>query len=284
MTQTTKHRGIGIAMLLLAIVGLAAAAYWRARPQGAPGMAAAQAQHDLDPEADRILRGMGEYMSGLHSFRVAADSTFEVVLDNGQRLEFLAESHVEIRRPDRLRSERRGPLADLVLYYDGDSMTLHGRRMNLFATIDAPHDLDHAIDFARDELELDAPAADLLASDVYGTLTADVRSSMYVGQEEVNGVMAHHLAFRNRGRTDWQIWVQDGATPLPVRYVVVSTDVRSQPAFTVSLHDWDTQSPVSDADFQFEAPAGARQIQFRRAVELREARTPAGRPGHRGGQ
>ena len=271
--RPTKNNWIGAAVIALAAItaaGSLAVVSAQQRPRGGQERTTA-ARATVDPQADRVLRGMSQYLQGLRAFRVSADSALEVVLENGQKLQFVAASQVVVRRPDRLRSERRGAQADAVLYYDGDSVTLFGRRQNVWATTEAPRALDEMIEFARDDLDIEAPAADLLASDVYATLMEDVRSGMYVGQEEVGGVSAHHLAFRNRGGTDWQIWVQDGATPLPVRYVVVSTDVQSDPQFEVALHDWDTRATVSDADFAFEAPPGARQIEFLGARQVRDA-------------
>lgn len=284
--KTSTWIGAGvIALAAIAAAGSFAAVSAQQRPRGEQGRTEARRTGaDVAPEADRVLREMSRYLAGLRSFRVSADSALDVVLENGQKLQFLAASQVTVRRPDRLRSERRGADVDAVLYYDGDSVTLFGRRANLWATTDAPRTLDEMIDFARDELDIEAPAADLLSSDVYRTLMEDVRSGMYVGREEVGGVNAHHLAFRNRGGADWQIWVQDGDTPLPLRYVVVTTDVRSHPQFEVSLHDWDSGSRVSDADFQFEPPPGAQQIQFLHAMEVRGAARERRQGGREGGR
>jgi len=199
------------------------------RPAGAQGRTETRTRRDVAPEADRVLREMSQYLAGLRAFRVSADSALEVVLQSGQRLQFVQASQVVVRRPDRLRSERHGAEVDATLYYDGQRVTLFGRRDNVWATAEAPHTLDEMIDFARDELDIEAPGADLLASDTYATLMEDVRSGIYVGQEQMGGMDVHHLAFRNRGGTDWQIWVQAGQTPLPMRYVIVSTDVRSHP-------------------------------------------------------
>ncbi|WP_169791344.1 DUF2092 domain-containing protein [Sandaracinus amylolyticus] len=261
-----------VAGAIAAVAAISAAAWTGDAQQRPRGEAAARgARPAVDPEADRHLRAMSQYLAGLRSFRVDADSSLEVVLESGQKLQYLASSRVSVRRPDRLRSERHGALADLTLYYDGDSITLHGRRANLFATADAPRTLDQAIDFARDELDIEAPAADLLMSDVYRTLGAEAASGTYVGTAEVGGVNCHHLAFRGRSGSDWQLWIQEGATPLPMRYVVVSTDVRSQPQFAVDLHDWQTNAAMSDAEFAFEPPPGAQRIEFRRVLEERRA-------------
>lgn len=272
MTHSRKNTWFGALALVLASVAVAGAAHLLRGAPSTRSVAHAQARRDVPEDADRIVREMSTYLASLRAFRVQTDSATEVVLANGQRLQFVSDNHLLVRRPDRLRSERVGADADLVFYYDGRNVTLHGRRMNVWATAPAPATIDEMVDFARADLGLEAPAADLLSANSYSELMEDVRSATYVGEEMVNGVNTHHIAFRNRGGTDWQIWVSTGTTPLPMRYVIVSTDVRSQPEFTVSLHDWDTQPTVSDADFVFEAPAGAQQIEFRNVAEARQQR------------
>lgn len=271
----TKWRVLAAALaVLVALVATTIAAQQRPRREQAGQGGAAS----IDPEADRLMRAMSQQMAGMRAFRVEADSVHEVVLENGQKLQFLASSEIAVRRPDRLRSEREGEMTRLALYYDGDSITLYGRRANAWATRDAPGTIDEALELARTELDLDAPGGDLLAADVYGTLMPDVRSGRYVGPAEVRGVAAHHLAFRTRSGTDWQVWIQDGATPLPLRYVVVSTDVRSEPQFAVDLHDWDTAPAMSEADFEFEPPPDARRIEFRSVLEARRGGGGAQQP------
>ncbi len=37
----------------------------------------------------------------------------------------------------------------------------------------------------------------------------------------MNGIECHHLAFRAE-KVDWQVWVQAGDTPLPMKYLIIS--------------------------------------------------------------
>jgi hypothetical protein len=269
MTKRTRRFAAAGTVALVVLSGALLSA--QTRQERASGGRARGARRDVPREVDERMRAMGDYLAGLQAFRVDAESVTEVVLEDGQRLQFPASSQVLMRRPDRLRSERRGAMANLVLYYDGSSMTVVSPHRNVYATIAAPHTLDEAVEFSRNELGIEAPAADLLASAPYDVLMSDVRSATDVGQEEIDGMEAHHLAFRNRGGTDWQIWVRDGDQPVPLRYVIVSTDVRSQPEFEVALRNWDVAPSVSDNDFRFEAGADMRQIEFRQAVEARNA-------------
>lgn len=221
----------------------------------------ARVSENVDPRARQIVERMGDFLGRQQSFQVTADSITEVVLQNGMRLQLAASSDVKVRRPDGLRSERRGPMSEVTLVYDGDRMHLVVPRSNVYASADAPDTLDDAIDFARERLDLEAPGADLLYSEPGEGLMEGVQSGMYVGEAEIDGKRAHHVAFRER-EVDWQLWVQDGEEALPLRYVIVSRRVRSQPQFAVELRDWDLTTEIDPADFTFTPPEGAREIPF----------------------
>lgn len=221
---------------------------------------------EIDPRAAAVVRRMSDHLKGLRRFEVTADHTTEVVLDTGQKLQLLATSTLQLDRPNRLRSERRGPLAHVTLYYDGDTITIVGHRKNMYARTDAPDDLDAALDFARDRLNADAPAADLLYTDSYRGLMEGVRSGIYVGPAEIDGVVCDHVAFEG-DEVDFQLWVERGEHPLPRRYVIVSKDQRSAPEFTVELRDWNVEPTFAAGFFEFEPPPGAQRIEFLDAVE-----------------
>lgn len=156
----------------------------------APAEAAATAQLEISRETDTKLREMSDYLASLDAFSVHTNGSIEVVLKDGQKLAFPFGSDVRVRRPDRLRSDRAG--------YDGRRFTLYGGDKNLYAEAEAPPNLDDAIDAARTELDLEAPGADLLMSDVYATLTEDAVSGFVVGDANVDGTPCKHLAFRGK--------------------------------------------------------------------------------------
>jgi len=67
-----------------------------------------------------------------------------------------------VERPNKLRAARTGDLVDQVFYYDGESLTLHDPHDNYYAMIAAPGTLEAMLDFAREKLDVVAPAGDLL--------------------------------------------------------------------------------------------------------------------------
>lgn len=215
----------------------------------------------IDPRAKELLRQMSQSMRSLSAFRFQAAHETDLVLDNGQKIQVDAESRVVVERPNHVRSDRRGELADVTLYYDGDSITIHGHRTNFYATAKAPPDIDAAVDFMRAKLGMEVPGGDLLYSDLYEGLTENATSGDYIGKADVRGRSCHHLAFRGQ-ETDWQLWVEDSPRALPCKYVITSKDIAQAPQFSVELHDWQIEKQVPDDLFTFKPPKGAERIEF----------------------
>jgi hypothetical protein len=228
----------------------------------------------IDPKADALLREMGKTLSGMKNFKFDSEQIMEVVTKDGQKIQGLAETSVAVQRPNKLRVDRMGPLGGGSLYYDGKAFTFYGKRDNMYATAPAPDTLDATIDFAREKLSIDAPGADLLYGDPYAILMEDAVSGQYLGAEMVGDRKCHHLAYR-ANETDWQIWIEEGRSALPCRFVITSKKVTGSPQFTVSMTNW-KEEPINADAFTFKAPDGATKIEFvtisDKATKQREAR------------
>ena len=79
-------------------------------------------------------------------------------------------------------------------------------------------------------------------------------TAKHIGLGVVDGVECEHLAFRGPD-TDWQIWIEPGAKPMPRKYVITSKTVAGAPQYTLRIRDWKTDA-IADADtFVFKPPA-----------------------------
>jgi hypothetical protein len=227
-----------------------------------PALSIAQEeQPSVDPKADRILRQMSEYLNTLEQFTVHTENSLDTLLSSGQKLQFCRAVNVSVRRPDRIRANMKGDLSDQELYYDGKSITLLGKRVNYYATVEAPPNIEAAIDHAEESVGLVAPMADLIYRNCYDLLMEDVESGLYVGLSAVLGVECHHLAFR-ASETDWQIWIEQGERPLPRKFIITSKWIAGAPQFTGLITRWDLSPQFRDSLFTFVAPEGAHQIGF----------------------
>ena len=225
-----------------------------------PTAARAQAA-GVDPDAAKILKRMTDYVGQLQRFSVDTASTLEVVLVSGQKLQFTSAARTTLQRPNKLRSERIGDVISQSFYFDGRTLTIFNPGDGYYATVPAPNTIDAAVDFARDSLDVIAPAGDLVTMDAYDRLMADATAGFVVGQSIVGGVRCDHLAFRS-GVVDWQIWIEAGDKPLPRKYVITSLDVDQAPQFELMMSNWSTDPVFTAEHFQFTPPPGAKAIEF----------------------
>jgi hypothetical protein len=245
--STWKWRVIGRWLAWAALAVAALPATW------------AQAE-GVDPEADRLLRRMGEYLAGLEQFSVDTRNSLDAVLPSGQKVQFLMNATATVQRPDKLRAERKGESIEQVFVYDGKTLTLYNPADKVYATVEAPPTLEGTMDFAREKLDIIAPAGDFLYRDVYERFMQVTTSGIVVGKAIVGGVSCDQLAFRGP-EVDWQVWIADGEHPVPLRYIVTTRDVTSYPEFTAVMH-WNGSPQIGADTFRFVAPQGARQIDF----------------------
>lgn len=223
----------------------------------------------VDPKADKLLRKMSTELAGMTKFQFDASHVMEVVTKEGEKIQSVAESTVQAQRPNKLRTDRMGPMGGATVYYDGKTISVYGKRDNLYATSKAPDKLDAAIDFARDQLSIDAPGADLLYSNAYEVLMEDVVSGRYLGSEPVGNRVCHHLAYRGN-ETDWQIWIEDGPRALPCRFVINSKKEQGSPEYVLSTSNWKAEPPFPAGTFAFKPPPDARKINFVRVADVKE--------------
>jgi hypothetical protein len=225
-----------------------------------PTTARAQAA-GVDADAAKILRRMTDYVGQLQRFSVDTASTLEVVLVSGQKLQFTSAARTTLQRPNKIRSERIGDVVSQTFYFDGRTLTIFNPGDGFYATVPAPSTIDAAMDFARESLDVIAPAGDLVTMDAYDRLMADVTVGFVVGQSVVGGVRCDHLAFRS-GVVDWQIWIEAGDKPLPRKYVITSLDVDQAPQFELMMSNWSTDPVFTAEHFQFTPPPGAKAVAF----------------------
>lgn len=223
----------------------------------------------LDPDATEVLQEMATYLAETETFSVNADIDIEVVARTGQKLQFSSYASVLIQRPNGLYIKRRGPVADAEIFFDGSQLTVLGRRINAYAQQATEGTIDDAIRTFEFETGISLPGADLLFSDPYAILSEGVESSLYLGTAYIDGIEVHHLAFRE-DETDWQIWVQTGDNPLPMKYVITTKWLTGAPQYEIRLRDWNTSPDITDAPFTFTAPADATRLDVFPANELSE--------------
>ena len=146
--------------------------------------------------------------------------------------------------------------------FDGKTLTLLGKTVNLYTQVEILGTLDHLVDELRHKYNRPLPAADLLLSNAYDELMLDVVDTKDLGSGVINGVECDSLAFRKE-EVDWQIWIAQGDRPYPCRYVITSKFIAGGPQYTIQVRDWKTGDEVAADDFSFKNTMNAEKIDLK---------------------
>ena len=106
-----------VALAMLVVAGWPQASH--AQPSG------------MQPEAEKLLRRMSDYLKGPQKFTVRTENTIEAVLTSGQKLQFASPAMASVWRPNRLRADRKGDVLNQEFFYDGKNLTLYNPKENL---------------------------------------------------------------------------------------------------------------------------------------------------------
>jgi hypothetical protein len=229
----------------------------------APAQAGQAGQPAVEPEAIAALSAMGAYLRTLPAFEVVGRATTETVMDDGMKLQFDSTANLKVRRPDRLQVDVANDRKQRQIFYDGKSVTVYGQRLKYYATVAAPPTLRETVDALGAKYGIELPLADLFYWGTEQAPVADIRAAHYIGPATVGSLKAEHYAFRQEG-VDWQVWIQAGKTPLPIKLAITASGQPGEPTHTAWLR-WNLAPRFTDATFSFRPPPGAMKIALQTA-------------------
>lgn len=223
----------------------------------------------IEPQAERILREMGDYLKARERFAFRVNSTYEII-PQAQKLEFSVTAEVAVDKPDKFWIDADGDILQKRFWYDGKTLTLLNVENNQYASADVSGNLDKMFEYANTELGIVLPVADFAAQDPYAALSKDIRAGYYIGLHEVEGIKCHHLAF-SQPNVDWQIWVEAGEKPLPKKLVIVYKGIPGVPEYRAIYSRWDFAPKFKEGLFTFMPPEKAVKIAFTPAKQAKPA-------------
>ena len=246
-----------LALVCATAVPAVAKAAEAAKKAEAPGAAAAELR---DPQALAALDKMGQALRSLNAFSLTSDTTTEVVLDDGQKIELDEQVRYKVQQPDKLFVEISSDRKQRQVYFDGKQLVIYSPRLKYYAKADTQaHTLGELAINAAQKYGIEFPLADMF---FWGTEHAPkdrIQEATYVGPATLDSERVDQYAFRQED-ADWQVWISQ-ETSLPKKLVITSGDDPSLPQYRAQLH-WDTRTPVDATAFQFSPPADAHQLKL----------------------
>lgn len=210
---------------------------------------------------DALIKSMTETLREATSISVHVEKTFDDVLVTGIKIQYAGAMDIEVRRPDRFHVDYGDDLTAKEAWYDGSRLVLVDYRADVYGELPAESTIDATLDAVEKAYGLHLPMAGLLSSDAYEVFQQKAESLAYIGLHDVDGVLAHHVLITG-GHTNWQIWIDAGEVPLPLKVVVTELDEPGEPQSIFFFEDWDLAAELPDDVFVPDIPDGAALATF----------------------
>jgi hypothetical protein len=250
----------------------------------APGFAAQEpAAAASGPQTDAMatLMRAADFLAQAKQFSVSVRSGYDVVQESGQKIEFNESRKLTLVRPDRMRVDVERSDGDKALVlFDGKELTVFSPKEKVFAKVEKAGDVDQAILFLLNDLQLRLPLAMMLVTKLPAEMERRVRFVEQVEQSTIMDVPCAHLAARGDD-VDFQIWIPTQGDPLPRRVVITYKKAPGQPQFWANLSEWNLSPNTPEGFFAFSPPEGVNRIPFLAQLEVAK---PAAKKVKKGGK
>jgi hypothetical protein len=231
-------------------------------PAASSKSASAGAASKVEPGALQALDRMSAFLRTQQKFALAAQTTLDLVTQDGQRIQLNGTTDYKVRRPAGFVITVNTDAKKRTFIYDGKQFTLYAPELGYYATVDAPATNLAVLDTIESKFGIDLPLKDLfLWNDPASSQKRDqITSAFLVGPATIDGVATEQYAFRGP-KADWQIWIEKGDRPLPRKVVIVDRSDPAYPAYTATL-SWTLNPTFAENEFTFTPAAGAKSIRL----------------------
>lgn len=237
-------------VLTVFFVSLTAGVCW-----GQPKAAAAS----IDPKAEKIMQDMNAQKKKDISASFEIVDTMDEISEAGQKVQYSHVRRLVISEPKRFWLESTGDITNTTIWKDDATFTLLDRSANAYGQAAASGTIDETLDMLLDTYGLSTPLADLLSDNMYAVLMKNVRTCRYLGLHFADGIKCHHIA-ATQADIDWQLWIDEGATPRLRKFIITYKKKPGSPQYTALLKSFNEVSQLPGDTFTFTAPEKAEKI------------------------
>jgi hypothetical protein len=216
-----------------------------------------------DPSSDRameLLKKATQRLESAQTISVNAVATFDVIEpadDFKIQKTFLME--VRFKRPDKLFATKTGA-ENQKAYFDGKSVTVIEPLQKKYAQESLSGDIDDLVD-KLGSLNIEAPLADLLLSNISELAQKSVQKAWYIGTSRIGGRNCEQVAVRTP-IADWQLWISQGDNAFICKSLITTRSLAQAPQYEVTFGEWKFNSEIADSMFAAQIPEGATQVPF----------------------
>ena len=227
----------------------------------------------IDTGAVNALKRMGNYLRTLTAFGIDADVTTEEVLRDGQKVQLANNVKLVASRPNKLRVELTSDRKQRLFVFDCKDFTLFAPRQKFYSTTPVSGTINDLAKVLEEKYDVDLPLVDLFRWGTSDEQINAIRAAKDIGPCIIDEIPCNHYAFRQNG-VDWQVWIQNGAHPLPLKVVLTTTTDDARPQHT-ALYTWNLAPAFNDAAFAVKPPEDFKKIGMAEVATSR-TQTPGG--------
>ena len=214
-----------------------------------------------DARAVEVLKQMATYKSSLDKAIITGVTFTDARLGGGLMVSNSEEVRLSIDQPGSLQINSFDGETNKSLYFHDGMLTVFSSTKNLFAQASIPKEIDAAIEFALEELGVEAPLMDMIYHDASAHLIGSDETILYLtDKSRVGKTDCHQIAIRG-AEADVQLWIEEGDRPVVRKIMITSKWEGGSPRFIANLN-WETNPQFDPGLFEFNAPEGATKIDF----------------------
>jgi hypothetical protein len=229
-----------------------------------PSVAADAGKPKITADASAALAQMAksllsqQFSFQAHTLRVYADV-------DGRFLHIGHTLKVLVRRPDRMRVDVDGDDGATQVFYDGKTLTMFAPARKEYVSFPVPDTIESMIKEAEKKVGFDFPLEDFLSGTPDQSLLSGVTEGKIVNDVTIDGAPAQHLTLFQPPGLELELWLTKDDKSLPKRLFITYRSVPGQPNFIATFSDWNFSVTPTDADFTFQPPEGAKQVELKAA-------------------
>ena len=213
-----------------------------------------------ETDARDLINRMAAEIAALDRFIISGEAYADARLGAGHIIQNASEVTMRVSKPDSMHMTKEDTQDTKHLYFNDGVLSIYTDPLGYYAQTEVPDGLGAAVDFAIDEIGIDAPLLDFVSKDMMEDLLADAEEVRHLGTSRIRGKLYDHVTIRS-SEIDMQIWIASEGQTLPGKLVISSKWEGGSPRFVVFM-TWNTDPEFSDDIFNFIPPAGATEINF----------------------
>jgi hypothetical protein len=219
----------------------------------------------VNPQVLEKLVQMGTYLRSLPGFQVDAQTSRDVVLESGLKIQVQGSSKLKVSGKNKLSIALDSDTQTRNYFYNGKELTQYSPKLHYYTTVPAADSIKGMLEQVEAHYGLELPMVDLFQFGADEAQMNEITVAAYVGPSTINGKLCDHLAFSQPG-TDWQLWITRSDKPLPCKLVIANTEEANQPEYAAT-YTWNLKPKLAANEFSFKPAKGDVAIPFKKVSE-----------------